>query len=58
MFTQIEESAPLLNKKEYIALEIAKSLIADKQIGIIGITQLVRQACRAASQLIEESVHE
>ena len=58
MFTQIEETAPLLSKKEYIALEIAKALIADKQVGIIGVTQLIRQSCNAASQLIKESVHE
>ena len=55
MFTQIEETVPLLSKKEYIALEIAKALIADKQVGIIGVTQLIRQSCNAASQLIEEN---
>jgi hypothetical protein len=58
MFTQTEIISPLLSKKEYIALEIAKALIADKQVSIIGVTQIVRQACNAASQLIKESVHE
>ena len=55
MFTQIEETTPLLSKKEYIALEIAKALIADKQISIIGVTQLIRQANKAAVQIVEEN---
>lgn len=55
MFTQTEIISPLLSKKEYIALEIAKALIADKQVSIIGVTQLIRQSCNAASQLIEEN---
>jgi hypothetical protein len=58
MFTHTEIISPLLSKKEYIALEIAKALIADKQVSIIGTSQLIRQSCNAASQIIKESVHE
>ena len=55
MFTTIEETMPLLTKKEYIALEIAKALIADKQTCILGMTQLIKQANKAAAQIVEEN---
>lgn len=56
MFTQIEETIPLLSKQEYIALEITKALIADKQLNIISMASLIHQSTNAATQMIEESV--
>lgn len=55
MFTQIEETMPLLSKKEYIALEIAKALIADKQLQVTGMASLIRHANNAASRIVEEN---
>lgn len=52
MFTQIEESAPFLSKKEYIALEIAKVLIADKNYSHVPVSA-AQAASKAAHALIE-----
>lgn len=52
MFTQIEETIPLLNKKEYIALEIAKVLIAEPKHNHMGLTTLMRDSVNAAHTLL------
>ena len=52
MFTQIEETMPLLSKKEYIALEIAKALIADQKSNCMSLTTLMRDSANAAHILL------
>lgn len=52
MFTQIEETTPLLSKKEYIALEIAKVLLTDKNCSHVPISA-AQAASKAAHALIE-----
>lgn len=52
MFTQIEETMPLLNKKEYIALEIARALIASDHSNRMGLTTLMRDSANAAHTLL------
>lgn len=52
MFTQTEIISPLLSKKEYIALEIAKVLIADKNYSHAPVSA-AQAASKAAHALIE-----
>ena len=55
MFTQIEETIPLLSKKEFIMLELAKSFIISKKADVIGTTPMIQDANRAADLIISLS---
>lgn len=54
MFTQIEETTPLLSKKEYIALEIAKAKILIDRDNVRSLTSVIQDSVKAAQILISE----
>lgn len=54
MFTQIEETMPLLSKKEYIALEIAKAKISVDRNNVRSLTSVIQDSVKASQTLIDE----